>query len=58
MTVITSAFTRLAQARGRHLGMPGHPVVVVAHPLASKKDDEVVQMVQGALEEIVNAVTT
>ena len=38
--------------------MPGHPVVVVAHPLASKVRDDVGQMAQEALEEIVNALTT
>lgn len=38
--------------------MPGHPVVVIPHPLASKKHDEVVQLVDSALEEIVTALTT
>ena len=57
MTVITSAFTRLAKARGETLGMPAHPVVVIPHPLASKKRDEVVQIAQDALEEIVSAIT-
>ena len=57
MTVITSAFTRLAKARGEYLGMPAHPVVVIPHPMANKKEDDVVKIAQDALEEIVNAIT-
>lgn len=58
MTVITSAFTRLAQVRGQTLGMPAHPVVVIGHPLASKKRDDVSEMARGALPEIVQSLTS
>ena len=57
MTVITSAFTRLAQLRGKTLGMPAHPVVVIGHPLASKKPDDVAKMALDALPDIVQSLT-
>jgi hypothetical protein len=37
--------------------MPAHPVVVVPHPLASKKPDQVSQMARDALEDIVESLT-
>ena len=58
MTVITSAFTRLAQVRGVHLGMPAHPVVVVPHPLASMIHDDVVDMARGTVEDVGNALSS
>ena len=57
MTVITSAFTRLANMRRNHLGMPGHPTVIVTHPIASMKPDQVAELASGALNEVVGALT-
>ena len=58
MTVVTSVFTTLANMRRNHLGMPGHPTVVVAHPIASMKPDQVAELASGALHEVVEALTT
>ena len=44
--------------RRNHLGMPGHPTVVVAHPIASMKPDQVAELASGALHEVVEALTT
>ena len=57
MTVITSAFTRLAKMRRNHLGMPGHPTVIVTHPIASMKPDQVAGLASSALSEVADALT-
>ena len=55
--MVTSAFTRLANVRRNHLGMPGHPTVVVEHPLASMKPDRVAALANSALNEVAQALT-
>ncbi|MBI2872657.1 MAG: hypothetical protein HYY00_05655 [Chloroflexi bacterium] len=50
--MITSAFTTLARARLKQLGMSDHPVVVLPHPIASKRPEEVRSLAQGVVEEI------
>lgn len=55
--MITNAFTRLARLRGETLGMPAHPVVVIGHPIASKKPDDIAEMALGALPDIVRSLT-
>ena len=50
-------FTRLANMRRNNLGMPGHPTVVVAHPIASMKPDQVALLADGALHEVAAALT-
>ena len=57
MTVITSAFVAAARARGKVLGMPHHPFVVVEHPLASRTPEQVRAMAEAALEEVVRGLT-
>ena len=47
-----------AEMRSKILGMPAHPVVVIGHPLASKKRDDVSEMARGALPEIVQSLTS
>jgi len=39
--MITAAFQTAAQLRAKTLGLEGHPIVVLPHPLASKTEDEV-----------------
>ena len=53
MAVITEAFKTAGAIRARTLGMPGHPRVVVEHPMASKTESEVQDMVERHLDEIV-----
>ena len=38
--------------RRNNLGMPGHPTVVVAHPIASMKPDQVAELASDALHEV------
>ena len=52
VSVITSAFTRAAQARAASLGMPGVRIVVLPSPLASRSVAEVQQMAHEYAEEI------
>jgi hypothetical protein len=56
--VVTKAFTTAAELRARGLGMPAFPIVVVAHPLASKKPEEVREMARRSLPEVVRALTS
>lgn len=57
VSVITSAFTRAAQARARSLGMPGVRIVVLPSPLASRSVAEVQQMAHEYAAEIVGLLT-
>ena len=52
MTLITTAFEVAARARARVLGMEGHPIVVMRHPLASKTPAEVKAMAEEIVETI------
>jgi hypothetical protein len=47
VTVVTEAFEAAAVARAAALGLPDHPRVTVAHPLASRRVDEVSEMAAG-----------
>ncbi len=53
VSVITSAFTRAAQARATALGMPGARIVVIPSPLAVRSVEEVRQMAHEYAPEIV-----
>ena len=58
VSVITSAFTRAAQARANSLGMPGVRIVILPSPLAPKSVPQVKQMAHDYAEEIVGLLTT
>jgi len=55
VVVITEAFKTAGSIRAKTLGMPEHPRVVVEHPMASKTEPEVQDMVERHLDEIVSA---
>jgi hypothetical protein len=55
VTVVTEAFEPAAVARAAALGLPDHPRVTVAHPLASRDGDEVAKMAAGAAAHVVAA---
>jgi hypothetical protein len=44
VTLVTEAFEAAAVARAAALGLPDHPRVAVAHPLARRRGDEVEKM--------------
>ena len=48
VTVVTEAFETAARTRAAVLGLSEHPRVLVAHPLASRRRDELTQMAAGA----------
>ena len=53
MTMITEAFQIPAASRSRSLGQPELPIVVMAHPLASKTPDQVVAETEVVLDEVI-----
>ena len=57
VSVITSAFTRAAQARCAILGMPGARIVTLPSPLAIRSVAEVQQMAHDYAPEIVGLLT-
>ena len=57
VSVITSAFTRAAQARVTALGMPGARIVVIPSPLAVRTVKDVQQMAHKFAPEIVGHLT-
>ena len=57
VSVITSTFTKAAQARATFLGMPGVRIVVLPSPLAVRSVEEVRQMAHEYAPEIVGLLT-
>jgi len=55
VTVVTQAFEGAAVARAAALGLPDHPRVAIAHPLASRRGDEVERMAVAAVAPVVAA---
>ena len=55
VTLVTEAFEGAAVARAAALGLPDHPRVAVAHPLASRRADEVERMAAAAVAPVVAA---
>ena len=53
VSVLTSAFTRAAQARAAALGMPGVRLVILPSPLASRSVADVQRLAQAYAPEIV-----
>jgi len=56
--VITQGFVTAAQKRAQALGMPEHPVVVIAHPIASKKREDMLQLARNSVEEVASALVS
>ena len=56
VTVVTEAFEAAAVARAATLGLPDHPRVSVAHPLASRRGDEVETMAAAAVASVAAAI--
>ena len=56
VTVISEAFEAAAVARAAALGLPDHPRVSVAHPLASRRADEVAKMATEAVASVAAAI--
>ena len=56
VTVVTEAFEAAAVARAAALGLPDHPRVSVAHPLASRRRDEVEKMATAAAAAVAAAI--
>ena len=53
MTLVTTAFERAARLRARAKAMPGHRLVLVSHPMASKSPEQVAQAAREAFPRIV-----
>ncbi len=55
VTVVTEAFQEAAVARAAALGLPDHPRVAIAHPLASRRGDDVERLAVAAVAPVVAA---
>jgi len=53
VTVITHAFDALAKSEKEAFGAPGHPVLVVQHPIGTVKLDEVNKRAEAAFDKLV-----
>ena len=56
VTLVTEAFEAAAVARAAALGLPDHPRVAVARPLASRRRDEVEKMAAAAVASVAAAI--
>ena len=50
--MITEGFIKAAGHRARALGMPEHPVVVIAHPIASKNPEQILALARDSVKQI------
>ena len=55
--VCSDEFAPLARAQSRARGMGGEPLVVIAHPLADNRPDEVARKAAAIVDEIVSVLT-
>ncbi len=56
--MITEGFIKAAEHRARALGMPEHPVVVIAHPIASKDPERILALARDSVEQIASHLTS
>ena len=56
VTVVTEAFEAASVARAAALGLSEHPRVSIAHPLASRRPDEVEKMASAAAASVAAAI--
>ena len=52
--MITHAFDALAKSEKEAFGAPGHPVLVVQHPIGTVKIEEVYKKADAAFEKLVD----
>jgi hypothetical protein len=52
VSVCTTAFTITADAMARNLGFPGYQYVTLPHPIASRTEKEIDELVRDALADI------
>lgn len=57
-TINSDEFVKLGQSEAQSLGMPGLPLVTVAHPMGDLEEEKVLERAEDAIEEIVNVLTT
>lgn len=55
--MLTSAFQTAAQLRAKTLGLEGHPLVVMQHPLASRTEAAVKVIAAELVDAIANGLT-
>ena len=55
--MLTSAFQTAAQLRAKTLGLEGHPLVVMPHPLASRAAAEVKTIVESLVDGVARGLT-
>ena len=55
--MLTAAFQNAAALRARTLGLEGHPLVVMPHPLASRSEAEVKTLAETLVESVARGLT-
>ncbi len=55
--MLTQAFANAAQMRAKTLGLEGHPLVVMPHPLASRSEAEVKTFAADLVEDVARGLT-
>jgi len=52
LTICSTVFVAMGHAQASKLGLPGMPIVAVAHPFGLRSRNEVKEMAQGATRDI------
>jgi hypothetical protein len=55
--MITTAFETAGRLRAKTLGLEGHPLVAMQHPLASKTEAEVKVIAEGLVDAVARGLT-
>ena len=55
--MLTAAFQTAAELRAKTLGLEGHPLVVMPHPLASRTEAEVKAIVATMIDGVARGLT-
>ena len=55
--MITAAFQTAAELRAKTLGLEGHPIVVMPHPLASRTEGEVKTIARDLIAAVAQGLT-
>ena len=58
VTIVTDEFAKLGKLEASALGMPGLPLVILPHPIADLKPEQVWALAEQTLLEVIRLLTT
>ena len=56
-TVVTELFGDAARAHARNCGMPGYPIIIIAHPIANLRPEDLRKRTEEVFPQVLAALT-